>query len=333
MVPLQMSARLSLSIAMATYNGERYIGEQLDSIARQTRLPDELVISDDASTDATVSVVQNFARRAPFSVRLQINRERLGSTRNFEVAITTCCGEIIFLCDQDDIWYPDKIARIEECFVHDLEVGAVFTDADVVDQDLNPLRLRLWKKIRFSSQEQARIAARDATTVLLKHPVVTGATMAFRSVYRDLVLPIPDVWVHDAWISLLIGATSHLAALPAPLVAYRQHSANQIGVMRRKKNRGKSCAEIYGPKVLCYELARTHLLEFADRFPDTGQQIHLLDEKLAFLRARAALPDARWRRLPCILRELTALHYHHYAMGLESLCVDLLQPIMLRRKS
>ena len=319
-----MSARPSLSIALATYNGERFIGAQLDSIARQTRLPDELVIFDDASTDATVSVVQDFAQRAPFPVRLQVNPERLGSIRNFEAAIRACSGEIIFLCDQDDIWYPDKIARIEECFVHDTEVGAVFTDADVVDQDLNPLRLRLWEEIRFSSQEQARVAASDATTVLLKHPVASGATMAFRSTYRDLVLPMPNVWVHDAWISLLIGAVSHLAALPTPLIAYRQHSTNQIGALRRKKNRNQSLAEIYGQRALFYELARTRLQEFADRFPDTRQQIRRLDEKLAFLRVRAALPNARWRRLPYALRELAALSYHHYAMGLESFGSDLL---------
>ncbi len=319
-----MSARLSLSIALATYNGERFVGAQLDSIARQTRLPDELVIFDDASTDTTVSIVRDFAQHAPFPVRLQVNPERLGSTLNFEAAIHACGGEIIFLCDQDDIWYPDKIACIEEQFVRNPETGAVFTDADVVDQDLNPLRLRLWKEIRFSSQEQALIAARDATTALLKHPVATGATMAFRSAYRDLVLPIPNVWVHDAWISLLIGAVSHLTALPTPLIAYRQHSANQIGALRRKKNRNKSLAEIHGKKLLFYGLARTRLLEFADCFPDTGQQIRHLDEKLAFLRARVALPTARWRRLPHALREFAALRYYHYAMGLESFGSDLL---------
>ena len=94
-----MSARLSLSIALAAYNGERFIGEQLDSIARQTRLPDDLVIFDDASTDTTVSIVRDFARHAPFPVRLQVNPERLGSTHNFEAAIHACGGEIIFLCD------------------------------------------------------------------------------------------------------------------------------------------------------------------------------------------------------------------------------------------
>jgi hypothetical protein len=182
----------------------------------------------------------------------------------------------------------------------------------------------LWEEIRFSSQEQALIAARDATTVLLKHPVVTGATMAFRSTYRDLVLPMPDIWVHDAWLSLLIGAMSRLVALPAPLIAYRQHSTNQIGVLRRKKNRNQSLAEIYGQRTLFYELARVRLLEFADRLPNASQRIRRLDEKLAFLRARAALPATRWKRLPYALRELTAQRYHHYAMGLESFGSDLL---------
>ena len=86
----EMNARPSLSIALATYNGERYIGEQLDSILHQTRLPDELVISDDASVDATQAIVLDFARQAPFPVRFQANSARHGSTRNFEIAIRAC---------------------------------------------------------------------------------------------------------------------------------------------------------------------------------------------------------------------------------------------------
>lgn len=328
-----MSTRLSLSIALATYNGERYLGEQLDSIARQTRLPDELVISDDASVDATPAIVRDFAQRVPFPVRFQTNSERLGSTRNFETAIRACAGDIIFLCDQDDVWYRDKIALIEERFISDPGVGAVFTDADVVDQDLRPFGSRLWKAVRFGPEEQAQIAAHDALSVLLRHPVVTGATMAFRATYRDLVLPMPDIW-HDAWIALVIGATSHLAALPTPLIAYRQHSANQIGAPRRGKNRaiglprrrksrGKSFTVIYSPWVLCYELLQKRLLTSADRLPDVRRQMSRLEEKLVFLRARIALPPARWRRLPSALRELAAQRYHRYAWGLESFFADL----------
>ena len=319
-----MSARLTISIAMTTYNGESFVRAQLDSIACQTRLPDELVIFDDTSTDTTVSIVMDFARHALFPVRLQANPERLGSILNYEAAIQACSGEIIFLCDQDDTWHPDKLARIEEQFICKPETNAVFTDADVVDQANNSLGFRLWEGIRFSSREQAQLAC-DATPVLLKHPVVTGATMAFRSTYRNLVLPIPNVWAHDAWISILIGTVSHLTALSIPLVAYRQHSNNQTGVRQRaNKHRKKSLIAVHGEKLLFFELVRARLLKFSDSLPITEKQMFCLDEKIAFLRARAMLPATRWRRLTPVLHELIALRYHRYAMGWESFGSDLL---------
>jgi glycosyltransferase involved in cell wall biosynthesis len=317
-----MTARLSLSVALASYNGERYIGEQLDSIARQTRLPDELVVSDDASSDSTPAIVREFAQRAPFPVRF-LQHERLGSTRNFELAITACQGDIIFLCDQDDVWYPDKIAVTEAAFINKPEAGAVFTDADVVNENLQPLGSRLWRFFRFKSSEQAQLAAGDALGVLLRHPVATGATMAFRSSFRDFLLPIPPTW-HDAWIALLIGATSHLVALPTPLIAYRQHGHNQVGIPRPGRNRDKTVADIYGRQLLLYETAQARLLTFGDRFPIGAQGINRFNEKLIFLRAGAALPLSRWRRLPGALRELLLLRYHSYARGLSTFCRDLL---------
>jgi hypothetical protein len=319
-----VKTQLSLSVALASYNGERYIGEQLDSIARQTRLPDELIISDDASRDATTGIALDFARRAPFPVKILQNSTRAGSTRNFEIAIRACKGDIIFLCDQDDVWYPNKISLVEERFINNPDAGAVFTDADVVDENLHPLGRRLWQIYKFGPDKQARFVANDALGVLLKQPVVTGATMAFRSSYRNLVLPIPQTW-HDAWIALLIGATSRLEALPAQLIAYRQHGDNQLGIPRAGRNRGKSCAAIYGPRVLLYEAIRKRLEEFEERVRVSEQTIHRLDEKLAFLRASAALPQPRWRRLPVALHELMALRYHSYAHGLSTFCKDLLR--------
>lgn len=319
-----MGRRLSLSIALASYNGERYIGQQLDSIARQTRLPDELIISDDASADSTLAVVLHFARHAPFPVRLLKGREHLGTTRNFESAIRACSGDIIFLCDQDDVWYSNKIEIIEERFITAPSTGAVFTDADIVDQDLNPLAQRLWKAFKFSPKEQAQIRASDALEVLLKHPVVTGATMAFRSTYRDLVLPLPAT-LHDAWIALLIGATSSLDPLPVPLIAYRQHGGNQFGLPRPGRNRYKTCAQIYGSQIHRYEAVRTRLLEAVERFPAAKRKIHILDEALIFSYARAALPDNRLRRLAVALHELTSKRYHRHAHGFYSFCKDLIR--------
>ncbi len=153
----QTNKRLSLSIALASYNGESYIREQLDSIARQTRLPDELIIPDDASADSTEDIVFGFAQNAPFPVRFQRNNVRFGSTRNFESAIRACNGDIIFLCDQDDAWYPNKITVIEERFNNATSTGAIFTEADVVDQDLYALAQRLWSTSRFSPKEQHRM--------------------------------------------------------------------------------------------------------------------------------------------------------------------------------
>lgn len=313
-----------LSVALASFNGERYIAKQLESIARQHRLPDELVISDDASTDSTIDIVLKFARHAPFPVRLLQNTERLGSTRNFQAAIGACNGSIIFLCDQDDTWYPNKIEFIEAGFIENPDAGAIFTNADVVDENLNPCGLYLWEAFKFNSKEQAQVNGCDALEVLFKHPVVTGATMAFRSIYRDLILPLPDTW-HDAWIALLIGATSCLVALPTPLMAYRQHNSNQLGIPRRGRNRNKTCAEMYGPQVLSYELTRTRLLTHTGRFPITKQKLEKIEELLIFLRARAALSQSPWHRLPAALRELAAFRYHRYAFGLASFWKDLLR--------
>ena len=316
-------AQLSLSIAMATCNGGKYLVEQLDSILHQSRLPDELIIHDDASDDTTVSVIRDFASRAPFPVRLKVNHERLGSTRNFEEIIRECTGEIIFLCDQDDIWHPNKIALIEEYFMCNSRAGAVFSDAKVLYQYKNSSEYKLWDKIRFSPRERTQILANEACSVLLRHPVVTGATMAFRSSLRDFVLPIPDVWVHDAWISLLIGSISRLSMIPETLISYRQHAVNQIGIRRRNKNKNRSFTEIYGERAICFELARTRLLEFAGHFPNIEQQIFRFDEKLVFLRARKNLSTTRWRRWSPAMRELVTLRYHRYSMGLESFADDM----------
>src|SRR5688572_3171861 len=100
-----------LSVALCSYNGARFIHDQLSSIARQSRLPDELVICDDRSSDNTIAIIEKFAVDAPFPVRSHVNPTNLGSTKNFELAISRCCGDFIALSDQDDIWHQDKLAH------------------------------------------------------------------------------------------------------------------------------------------------------------------------------------------------------------------------------
>src|SRR5438876_11483502 len=95
---------MRISVALATYQGEQFLPEQLDSYLNQTRLPDELCVSDDGSGDGTIQIIEEFRRRAPFPVRLVAPAERLGSNRNFEHAATNCTGDVILFSDQDDVW-------------------------------------------------------------------------------------------------------------------------------------------------------------------------------------------------------------------------------------
>ena len=118
-----------LSVAMCTYNGARYVREQLDSIAAQTRPPDELVVCDDGSTDATLAILEGFAAAAPFPVRIHVNPTQLGMPKNFEHAIGLATGAAIALADQDNVWYPHKLERLEQELTRSEAIGLVFSDA------------------------------------------------------------------------------------------------------------------------------------------------------------------------------------------------------------
>ena len=220
---------MKLSVALCTYNGSRHLREQLDSIARQSRPPDELVVCDDVSQDATIEILNDFAGQCEFPVRIQRNERTLGSTKNFEHAITVCDGDVIALCDQDDVWEPRKLALLEDALARHPEAAYVFSDAHVVDECLQPLGHTLWEAVGFGRREQRLFEGGQSPAVLLRFNVVTGATMALRACHRDLILPIPGSWIHDGWSALVLSLGAPCAFVDEPLIQYRQHSAQQLG--------------------------------------------------------------------------------------------------------
>ena len=155
-----------ISVALCTYNGAKYLAEQLDSIAAQTLAPTEMIVCDDGSTDGTLGMVEHFASRASFPVRLRSNAENLGSTENFSRAIRACRGDVVALADQDDVWLPQKLERIARAFETHPRAGVAFSDATVVDEDLNPLG-RLWETVGFTRAQQRRLARGRAAEVLV----------------------------------------------------------------------------------------------------------------------------------------------------------------------
>ena len=322
--------RYVLSIAMCTYNGARFLAEQLESIAAQTRLPDELVICDDRSTDESVEVIRNFARRVPFPVLLGINEENLGSTKNFEKAIGLCRGEIIVLADQDDVWHPQKLTCIASVLERDERIGAVFSDAELIDEDSRPLAGTLWSSFFFTSSEQKKFEDGRGLRVLLKHATVTGATMAFRSEFRDLTLPIPSRHVHDHWIALLIASVSRLGAIGAPLLKYRKHASQQIGTPSADSIWKMIDTSRRAPRD-CYLGEAERFNEICERLRDRCEvfrlhpdALHLIRQKIRHRRTRGSFPRSRLLRLPFLIREIATFRYWRYSNGLGSMAKDLL---------
>lgn len=320
-----------LSIALCTCNGPKYLPAQLQSIGQQTRLPDQLVICDDHSTDNTLEVIANFSRGAAFPVEVHRNPLNLGSTRNFEQAISLCTGEIIMLCDQDDIWRREKLFVMEAAFKASPGAALVFSDALIVDEHSDSTGRRLWQASGFTGGLRAQAAQGDLFHVLLTDSRVTGATMAFRAGLKSLLLPIPQTWVHDEWIALLASAIAPYVILDQPLVDYRQHAGQQVGpvpftisgrvkpVFKQHRVRRSHYAEMV-PK---FQLPLERLAQSAvDQCP--AKYIAALQEKIEHMEMLSSLPEERWLRPPIIFREIASGRYQRCSRGWITVAKDLL---------
>jgi hypothetical protein len=312
---------MKFGIALCTYNGERYLRAQLDSIAAQTRRPDLLLACDDASQDGSVALLEAWAALAPFEVRIVRNAANLGYLRNFEQAIAHCDTELIALCDQDDCWRADKLEKLEAVFHSDAAAEAVFSDAEIVDGDLRPLGYSLLDVLRLSADERGSALAGRLLPVLLRRNVAAGATLAFRARLKARALPMPAGVVHDEWIALIAAAAGTLRFVPESLIRYRQHGANQIGARRwdlaeryrslRKSRRGEN------QRVLALMQRLQERLAGRDA---------AIAGKIAHLERRVALPEARPLRLPAVAGEFINGGYSTYASGWRAALRDLVSP-------
>lgn len=242
---------MKISIAMCTYNGSKYVREQLESFVWQTRLPDELIVCDDNSRDETASIISDFAKTAPFPVHLHVNSANLGVVKNFEKAIKLCNGDLIALSDQDDVWLPEKLSLQEAIFRSSPQVGLVFTNAEVVDERLVPLGYDLWSTEDFNLRKQRSVLEGNAFNVLLRRNFVTGATMMFKRQFLEACVPFPHVTndlikrciIHDYWIALIISALAEIKFIDKKMVKYRQHTSQLLGASGVHARVGQSLDE------------------------------------------------------------------------------------------
>ena len=210
-----------VSIALCTYNGERFLRGQLDSLLAQSHRELEIVALDDASTDASAAILGEYAARDA-RIRVQIHSRNLGIMRNFEAAFRECKGEYIAPCDQDDVWMPDKIAALLEAIG---PASMAYGDSGLMDEDGHVLGRRV---------SRGRPAGRvDDPTVFAFGNWVSGHTCLFR---RDLLkaLPVPEHFFYDWWLAAAAVASHGLVYVDRELTLYRQHASNATDFLHRR---------------------------------------------------------------------------------------------------
>jgi glycosyltransferase involved in cell wall biosynthesis len=219
---MDAAAQPLISVVMATYNGAEYLSEQLDSLLAQTYPNMEIVICDDASTDGTSLLLASYAA-IHSNIRVYHNKENLGYIRNFERAITLSSGSLVALCDQDDYWFPEKLA------VQYASMGEsvlVYCDSYICNADLS-----------LTGKTVSSISNCNSYNSCLQQAVfcrIYGNTMLFKKSILQGALPFPTVLPHDWWIAYIAACKGAITYCNEKLVKYRQHENNLIGAATGK---------------------------------------------------------------------------------------------------
>ena len=318
-----------VSVVLCTYNGEKYLRDQLQSILDQTRPPDEVIISDDGSADSTLEIIEEFASSTggpqPPVWRVETRRTPLGVSGNFASALAKARGEFIALADQDDVWESE---RLEKGLAHFRDgVLLVHSDATLIDASGRATGT-LMSALRLTSSEKRNLLSGRSLDALLRRNVVTGATTMIRSSLLEQSLPIPEGWVHDEWLALVAAAQGGVVFQENPLIRYRQHADNEIGASKTDYDEATRRLREKRSEFFARKLRRNDgiaaLLQNKPAWLDSAAHASLA-AKVEFDQWRSTLPSSRVRRLVPVLRRWFVGDYGKYSRGY----VDVIRDIAL----
>lgn len=223
-----------IDIALATYNGEKYLKAQLESLLCQSHPDLRIWIGDDRSSDGTVGIARSYSSHYPDRIRLALNDgENLGAKQNFTRLLSLTDAPYVMLADQDDVWLPHKIEKtlgrmkeLEDAYGKDTPL-LVHSDLKVVDEKLNLISESLW---RYQVSDPVRGSGLNR---LLLQNIATGCSVMANRPLLDLALPVPsEALMHDWWLALVAAAFGHIGHLPETTALYRQHGSNDTGAKR-----------------------------------------------------------------------------------------------------
>lgn len=232
---------MKISVALCTYNGSKFLEQQINSILDQTKHVDEIVVCDDLSVDNTVMILNKYKEKYPSVFQIHLNKKNLRSNKNFEKAISLCTGDYIFLADQDDIWKQNKVTEILDVFKINQGAEGVFSNAELIDENNNLIykdnSISLWD--RFSFFESLLDKPIDLHNYLIfKSNFLTGATLCIKKEVKEFIFPFLTTekkFLHDEWLALVLSKRKTLYYTTEKLISYRLHSQQQVGIGKSKK--------------------------------------------------------------------------------------------------
>lgn len=218
-----------ISVAMATYNGQEYLPIQLESILGQTKKVDEIVIVDDCSTDGTAEMIQEYVRQYPESnIRFFSNETNVGYKKNFHKAMSLCEGDVIFLCDQDDIWKENKVEVLAGLLENNSDIDLISSSFIQIDSDGNEVSGN--KSAYMRKMDEGKIHPVPLGDLIF-HNASQGCAMAFRKEIGDVYLKhFTDELPHDWVLNVVAAMNKTCYYLNSPMFFYRIHDKNTIGL-------------------------------------------------------------------------------------------------------
>jgi glycosyltransferase involved in cell wall biosynthesis len=286
----------------------------------------EIIVSDDGSTDNTVAQVNRIAQEHSCTFLKVVATERVGGVvPNFERAVRACQGDVIALCDHDDVWTSTRLATAVAALPSS-GPALVFANARLIDGSGVPLGSTLFDTIRFSHRERALLAQGQGFHVLLRRNVVTGATALLTRDLLESALPFPRSWVHDEWLAAIASALGQLVLVDECLIDYRVHGANQIGVVSPTTTaRARRMMSPRGDRYPRLWRKYADLLERLEALDVPDHVLFHLRRKVAFESSRATYPGRRWKRPLPVLRRWN-LYRSLSSQGLLDIVRDIAQP-------
>lgn len=279
-------AKYKISIVICTFNGEKFIENQISSILFQTRKADEILILDDNSCDNTFELINNYDLKKN-NITMIKNQNNLGYIKNFEKGIMLANHEIIVLCDQDDVWKENKLEKIEAYFQKNDNKSVVFSNGDLIDENGKIFKGKsLWDSVGFTYSDNYN--EKKLLKLLMRKNIVTGATIAFRKEFRNIIIPINPDFVHDIWISKLAALNFELGTIPECLIKYRIHENQNIGI--NKSSIKNSIKKNTFFEIMAYEknINKLQILkkQILLGIEVNGWGLNLIDKKISFLHSR-----------------------------------------------